>query len=282
MKITKGRYIYITGSYRDTLNVGEKSIQSNGEEDIFIARLENCNQIAPKFKTPELLCEGKNITLDAGPGFVSYNWNDGMSRISSLTVDKGGFYTLELVSKNGCTIYDTIEVNEIPVPDVFIGNDTTIADTSFLVLHAGKKFTDYLWSNGRKDSVNVIRGFDYGEGKNLIWVKIHDKNGCEGYDEIFVTFFKTVKSAASQFLENNCFVYPNPTDDNLKVYLTTSLKTLDLTLYNQLGVEVATRSITGYKKDATVIFSLGSLSPGLYTLIIRAEDGFATKKIVLQ
>lgn len=282
MNITKDHYIYITGSYRDTLKVGEKSIQSKGDEDVFIGRLENCSQLAPKFKKPESFCQGTNLTLDAGKGFDSYNWNNGQSLEQLFHVDEGGFYPLVRVSRNGCILYDTVEVSENPTPEIFIGNDTTIADTSFLVLCVLGKYKEYLWSNGRKDAVNVIRGFDCREGSNTVWLQVKDSNGCQGYDERVVTVKKTIMNAASEALSNSCIIFPNPTNDVLNVYFTSNLENLDLKIFNQIGVEVADRSVTNYVNNTPLIFKLGFFSSGFYTLSVKTKSGFTFKKIVLQ
>ncbi|TRZ76101.1 MAG: T9SS C-terminal target domain-containing protein [Bacteroidetes bacterium] len=282
MKITKDHYIYITGSYRDTLNVGEKSIQSKGEEDVFIGRLENCSLLAPKFKKPESFCQGSKLTLDAGKGFDSYNWNNGQSQEQLFTVDDGGSYPLIRVSRNGCILYDTVEVTENLTPEIFIGNDTTINDTSYLVLRVPGKYKEYLWSNGRKDAVNVIRGFDCREGSNTVWLQVKDSNGCQGYDEMVITVKKTIMNAASESLANSCNVFPNPTNDVLNIYFTTDLENLNMKIFNQIGIEVAEKSITKYVNNTPIIFKLGSFSPGIYTLSVKTKNGFTIKKIVLQ
>jgi hypothetical protein len=282
MKITKYPYIYITGSYRDTLNIGEKSVQSKGEEDVFIGRLENCSLLAPKFKKPESFCQGSKLTLDAGKGFDLYNWNNGQSLEQLFTVDDGGSYPLIRVSRNGCILYDTVEVTENPTPEIFIGNDTTINDTSYLVLRVPGRYKEYLWSNSRKDSVNVIHGYDCREGNNTVWLQVKDSNGCQGYDEMIVTVKKTIMNAASESLSISCLIFPNPTDDVLNVYFTSSLENLELKIFNQIGIEVAYKSITNYVDNTPVIFKLGSFSPGIYTLSVKTKNGFTIKKIVLQ
>ena len=226
MKIINGHYIYICGSYRNSISVGEKSIQSKGDEDIFIARLENCSNLAPKFKKPESFCKGSTLTLDAGSGFDLYNWNNGQSTKQLYTVDEAGVYSIELVSKTGCILYDTIKVKENPLPEISLGKDTTITNTSSLILHISGKYREYLWSNGGKDSVNVILGKDYQEGKNTIWVTVKDTNGCQGYSEMNLTILKAGQNNASNALSNSCIIFPNPTNDVLTVYFTTSLENL--------------------------------------------------------
>ena len=179
-------------------------------------------------------------------------------------------------------IYDTVAVAEIPVPGVDIGNDTTIADTSFLVLNAGGGYKQYAWNDGVKDSVNVIKGFELPEGINRIWVNVYNKNGCEGYDEMLLTVIKTGKDKISELLNNSCYIFPNPTQDVTTVYFTARLDNLELNICNPLGKTVASKSLSVYEQGTPIVFELGSFTPGLYTLAIRANGGHAAKKIVLQ
>jgi hypothetical protein len=282
MTTTKDGYIYIAGSYRQTMTVLEKSIQSKGEEDVFVGRLENCKFLAPKFKTPEKFCEGTKLKLDAGDGFLSYDWNHGLSLERSITVDQGGVYTLDLVAKNGCMIFDTVNVVENPTPDVFIGNDTTIMDTAQLVLKTERKYKEYLWSNGSKDSQIVVHGFNCNEGLNRFEVKVANENGCFGKDEIYVTVIKTKPNTISESLANSVILYPNPTYDNVTVVFSRGYDKLDLKLYDSYGKEITTKRISNYLANTPIDFDLGSYLPGLYTLTAQIQDGFVAKKIILQ
>jgi len=236
MKISPTGYIFITGSFRETVRVSDKVVQSRGEEDVFIARLEDCNEQAPEFNHPEFFCKDGEIILDAGEGFISFNWNNGLSNHQTLLVKNEGDYSLELVSKNGCVLYDTIQVIEVDNPDVLIGNDTTIMDTSILVLSVPDTYSSYLWNNGVKEPVNVIKGSECVTGPNLIHVIVTNEAGCTGEDDMFLYVSTTNQLTISGDLSSTCFIYPNPTPDIVNVYLTKSNKSLDLKIYNQLGV----------------------------------------------
>ncbi|MCK9220748.1 MAG: hypothetical protein M0P47_11960 [Bacteroidales bacterium] len=173
-------YIYLAGSYRQTFNLNEKSLESVGEEDVFIGRLENCKVLAPDIKRPVYFCEDNRVDLDAGDGFISYDWNNGFSHEQTITVDQGGIVTLELIAANGCILYDTIGVSEVLKPVVNLGNDTTIADTSRILLHTGGKYSHYLWNNGNIKSDNLIKGIELHEGPNLVKVSVTNDQGCIG------------------------------------------------------------------------------------------------------
>jgi len=282
MMISPDGYIYITGSFKETVKVANKSVQSNGEEDVFIARLEDCNEQLPEFKQPEVFCEDGQIVLDVGAGFSSYNWGNGLSYTQFLAVDVEGDYSLELIAENGCVLYDTIQVVEVDNPDVFIGNDTTIMDTSTLVLTIKEGYSSYLWNNGVKEPVNIVKGSSYATGPNIIHVIVTNEDGCIGEDEMILYISKTDALSLMEDLSSSCFIYPNPTPDEVNVYFTRSFESLDLKIYNQLGVVITEKKVDNYTQNSSIVFHLESLPTGLYTLIVTSDSGFAMKKIVLQ
>jgi hypothetical protein len=77
------------------------------------------------FETPELdlgddyqLVTGFEHTLDAGPGFASYEWQDGStSRTYIITAPGINLYSVTVTDANGCTAYDEAQVF-LAAPDV--------------------------------------------------------------------------------------------------------------------------------------------------------------------
>ena len=275
-------YLYVPGSYRDTLKVGANEITSAGNEDLFIARIEDCSEKAPKFKNPETFCKGDQITLDAGPGYSNYNWNNGQSLERKFVVDEPGLYSLELSAPNGCIVFDTISVNANKAPEVFIGNDTTISDTSILVLNAGGPYKSYTWSNGSKSRTMVVRGYELPEKVNRIAVQVTNAEGCTGYDEMVVSVEKSKPNAISALLDETCVLFPNPVQDKLTVYFTADFENLEVQIFNQLGTRIGSRMVSEYKAGTQMVFDLDTYAPGFYTVAFHCAGGFASKKIVLQ
>lgn len=69
------------------------------------------------------LCEGKNLLLDAGSGFQSYLWNNGVNT-QTMIVNSSGTYSVRVTSPAGCQAEDSIHV--IFKPNSFTTVDTTI------------------------------------------------------------------------------------------------------------------------------------------------------------
>ena len=281
IETAKNDYIYISGSFRESLN-NLDNIQSKGEEDIFVARLEDCKKKAPKFKKPETFCQGDTLSLDAGGGFISYNWNNGLCLQRNILIKQPGDYSLVLQNKNGCIVYDTVKVIEIPSPDVFIGKDTTITDSTILVLKTNTKFKDYLWSTGSKEPTIIVHGFNCLEGPNRFWVQVDNDYRCKGYAEILVSKTKTKPSIVSEALSTSCVIFPNPATNRITVYFTSSLENLELKMFDLFGKELVSRTISKYLKFDQINFDVENYPPGLLTLTIKSKDGFTTKKIILQ
>jgi hypothetical protein len=77
---------------------------------------------------------------------------------------------------------ETQDVKINPLPQPFLGADTTLCGGNALILNAGEGYTAYLWNDGTT-------------GKNLIvttngtyTVTVTDGNGCHGTDGIHVEF----------------------------------------------------------------------------------------------
>jgi hypothetical protein len=110
--------------------------------------------------------------------------NDTSSLFSPVHVFTApGTYTVSLTSwAGGVSATETQDVKINPLPQPFLGNDTTLCGGNALILNAGEGYTAYLWNDGTT-------------GKNLIvttngtyTVTVTDGNGCIGNDGIHVEF----------------------------------------------------------------------------------------------
>jgi hypothetical protein len=275
-------YIYVSGSYREKFNINENELQSAGNEDVFICRLENCNLLSPEFQRPESFCEGSVLDLDAGEGFIYYDWAEGLSHERTFNIDRTGEYSLQLIARNGCILYDTIDVLENAKPEINLGNDTAIADTSRILLHAGGNNSHYLWNNGTIKSENLIKGTELQEGPNTVTVTVTNNKGCTNEDAVIISMIRTMPNQISELVSGSCVLFPNPTSGLLTVYFTISFKSVVLTLYDDMGKELFSRSVSDYFQNSPLQFCLGSLASGLYTMEIKSDRGITTKKIILQ
>jgi hypothetical protein len=110
--------------------------------------------------------------------------NDTSSLFSPVHVFTApGTFSVSLTSwAGGVSATETQDVKINPLPQPFLGADTTLCGGNALILNAGEGYTAYLWNDGST-------------GKNLIvttngtyTVTVTDGNGCEGSDGIQVEF----------------------------------------------------------------------------------------------
>jgi len=110
--------------------------------------------------------------------------NDTSSLFSPVHVFTApGMFSVSLTSwAGGVNATETQDVKINPLPQPFLGADTTLCGGNALILNAGEGYTAYLWNDGTT-------------GKNLIvttngtyTVTVTDDNGCEGSDGIQVAF----------------------------------------------------------------------------------------------
>ena len=126
------------------------------------------------------LCEGEQLVIHAGPGFVQYVWQDNSSD-SVYTASLPGIYWVTVTDLNGCTASDSISLDFLPQPEVFLGNDTVICAGDDFVLDAGEGFISYLWQDNDTSqyypvtltgtySVTVSNGC--GEASDAIYIEV--------------------------------------------------------------------------------------------------------------
>lgn len=121
-----------------------------------------------------VICIGETLPLDAGPGYASYQWQDGYAgQVYNATTI--GYYHVTVTDQFGCQDRDTIRIpNRIPVPAVTLGNNITmcVGDTATLVAKP-LGLWDYTWSTGAtSQSITVTDAGTY-------WVTVSNRCGSE-------------------------------------------------------------------------------------------------------
>lgn len=122
------------------------------------------------------------VTLDAGNGYGSYQWNNGDT--TQTTVVGPGVYIVVVTNQFGCASPSTDTANVVlNIPAPLLNQDTTICDPNGLInITAPAGFTNYQWSNGNQgQSIAVPPGSYY--------VTVTNQDGCQGVsiDSIDIT-----------------------------------------------------------------------------------------------
>lgn len=126
------------------------------------------------------ICNGEELILDAGSGFISYLWEDNDSTQYHL-VTEAGFYWVTV--DNGCgTDTDSLFVDINPSPEPDLGPDTTLCPGSILELDPGSQYISYLWQdNSNLPFYTVSASGNY-------WVSVENNYGCLGEDEVYINY----------------------------------------------------------------------------------------------
>ena len=96
-----------------------------------------------------LFCKGKSTTL-SGTDAASYLWNTG-AKTKSLTIDKAGIYTLTGTNTYGCSISQSVQVVEDPLPVVDFSLSRATVDERHNTLTCtltDATSADYIWDMG--------------------------------------------------------------------------------------------------------------------------------------
>lgn len=132
------------------------------------------------------ICAGSSATLDAGPGFSSYLWQDGSTN-QTFSATTAGNYSVTVTNGNGCMNSDDINVTVNPNPTPNLGPDVQICQGQSHTWIGGFNFSSYLWQdNSTNQTLVAVNPGNYS-------VTVTDANGCQGSDDA------------------NLIVNPNPT-----------------------------------------------------------------------
>ncbi|GAF03852.1 T9SS type B sorting domain-containing protein [Saccharicrinis fermentans] len=124
-----------------------------------------------------------------------YNWysletgNAVLSKDRVLNVTKSGKYWVTAeVKHGGCVITDSLDV-EFKMPDIELGNDTTVCPDQTVTYALKEGYSKYEWSTSdthHTTTINVGEGF-----AEKIEVEVTDEFGCTANDEVLVTAYAT-------------------------------------------------------------------------------------------
>jgi gliding motility-associated-like protein len=125
------------------------------------------------------ICIGENVVLNALNTGSNYNWNTGETK-QTINSYSTGIYGVVVSDAIGCIGSDSLTLTVNPLPEVDLGNDTTICKYHSLLLDAENPNLNYKWSNGATSQAITINN------EALYNVEVRDHIGCLGSDEIMV------------------------------------------------------------------------------------------------
>lgn len=214
---------------------------------------------------PDLvLCEGEVATLDPGPGYASYSWQDG-SPFQQFTAWLPGTYWVT-VTDSACqgSVTDTLEITHFSAALVNLGPDTVICPGDSMVLNAGVGWSSVLWSDSSNWSTLYI-----GQ-PGTYHVEVLDSNGCLGRDTIEVAVCVGIFDTAGSY----GFTYwPNPVSEELHLRVQLEeIGPVELTLVNPLGQALLRESLYPDILKFEHTLDLGGLAKGVYIVELHSRN----------
>ncbi len=154
-------YIWQDGSADSTFTVTEPGtywVQVTGENGCAAADQITVGIFPPvemDLGNDTIICEGEELILDPGEGFLVYLWQDG-STGQTYEVTETGIYTVIVTNEDGCQGIDSISVVFDDTPTVVdLGNDTTLCGGETYLIDPGY-YNQYIWQDGSTTSVYTV------------------------------------------------------------------------------------------------------------------------------
>ncbi|VAW21937.1 hypothetical protein MNBD_BACTEROID01-1911 [hydrothermal vent metagenome] len=191
----------------------------------------------------------------------------------------GGIYTHNFPSRYGCDSLVTVNLTVAPLPHVSLGNDTFIFSSDKLLLDAGPGYEAYNWGTGEATQIIEINK-NLGLGENEVDVTVTDQNNCSGSGRIMVTIYDGSTSPNDK--DPMIKLFPNPTSGMVNILLEQVYGKYEVRVVSDNGSTVFSKKYIALSGKVMNTLNLGSLSPGLYTVMVISGSGVNVDKLVIQ
>lgn len=167
-----------------------------------------------------IICTEKTTTLDAGPGYLKYEWSTGATTSSITNVGVGDYWVK--LTKDGCTTKQTVKVIPAAIPT--ITNVEVSNNNATIMVNGGKPPYQYSNDSINWQDSNIFIGIP--RGQFLIFVK--DQNNCS----------PIMTTVTNPYLIN--IITPNDDGQNDTIdYSALGYKTdFTMTIYDRYGVAI--------------------------------------------
>lgn len=215
------------------------------------------------------MCVGDSIELTVNSDYEHYLWSNGDTTASTYATEFGA---ISCEAWSGYSERKTSEVEIMAsIPEVSLGNDSTLCVGESLELNAGSGWTSINWSTGSTmESITV-------DTTGLYSVSVSDTLNCTASDSIEVEF--TICGSISEAaLSAKVQIYPNPASSS--VFIQTENNPMHgIAVLNEQGKLVLNMQGNGNDK---VKIPLESLTQGNYFIQIETDKGLVLKNLIIQ
>jgi gliding motility-associated-like protein len=137
--------------------------------------------------TDKQICTGDSVPLAATSSvpLQAWLWQDNKTITPGFWAKAEGKYKLVATDIHGCKAADSLNVSLLPLPKVFIGNDTILCNSNTLNLSNKYPASAFLWQDGSTNPVLTVSQ----EGRYIL--RATGENNCVDSDTIIVSHKNT-------------------------------------------------------------------------------------------
>lgn len=271
--------MYTPGTYTVHLNDGLCTVSAS-------VNITRSDSLSVSITGKTSFCPGEFIKLTAipesGTAPYTYQWKNGSSNfdlnIDTVRVGMVGNYSVLVKDSKGCQgtapFYSVIQK---PLPDVRInksnGTDILSGGSTILSVPASANQT-YQWYKGTS-TINGATKNTYTVTEAGKYSVLVNADGCYGSSEIVIINLILANESIEESIRIK--VFPNPTDNLIKLNITEPLKkTAQISLLNMFGTVVKKWEI----KQQESMLNLTDLPAGEYILQAVINNQSTSKKII--
>jgi len=210
---------------------------------------------------------GGTVTLDAGTGFSSYQWDPPLSTSQTMTVAMSGTYSVTVTNEFDCSATDDIVVTISNVTVSLAETENGLEATIDPIVSGA-----YTWYTCNDEEVPGVTEAIYTNPTigECYYVVFTDEYNCE-----FISNQVTVTSIADNVL-SNAKVYPVPTTDKVTVELINNSGAV-VYIYDMLG-----QLVNSYKMDnSKLTIDVSTLSGNFLLKVITPDNTVNNFRIVI-
>lgn len=219
------------------------------------------------------VCQGGTVSLTASSSqTVNYSWS---TQSLDATIEVGpGLYEVTATNADGCSASSSIFIGEFPNPEVSISPvaELCVGDNAVTLTAtpAGGTFTG---THVTGNSFNPIAA-----GSFPVTYSFTDGNGCQGTAQttVVVTDCQNPGVSLHEIAKTSFSIYPNPSEGQLTVVLSTLQDNSSLEIHALTGQLVYAQKLT----KGTTALELTHLDAGVYLVQVRNGSTARTVKWV--
>jgi PKD repeat protein len=235
----------------------------------------------PSLGNDTSICDGAQITLNAGNPGHTFSWNTGATT-QTINITDSGTYTVVVTSPYNCILEEDKHIAYLPSPRVEGFNFIPLfyeqlGKVKFSPLNP-TNVNSYEWDfgDGTPSSVQMNPEHHYTSGGNyLVTLKVF--NGCGNFEiSLPINVDLTTGIITLNAEAADVTLYPNPSRDYITIEnKSDNLKMQEVSVFSALGAMVYTHHADNGKSHKLNVTQLAS---GLYSVRILTDKGFIVRK----